>query len=133
MAILRNALTDADYRRSSVVIALQDTTILGGLRKNYIESFHKAFSKVVNSFSNAIPQPAFEIQKISLRFHKTLQQLCSRALFEELLLRSWNAFRQLQLHGKRSLLRVLSGLPPSVPPPQIRQLLCTVFTEANCA
>ncbi len=62
MAILRRALADADYRGSSVLVALEDSTILVGLRKNTIESFEKAVSKVVTSFSTAIPQLAFEIQ-----------------------------------------------------------------------
>ncbi len=35
MAILRRSLTDADYRGSSVLVALEDSTILEDLRKNY--------------------------------------------------------------------------------------------------
>ncbi len=62
MAILRRALADADYRGSSVLVALEDSTILVGLPKNTIESFEKAVLKVVTSFSTAILQLVFEIQ-----------------------------------------------------------------------
>ncbi len=62
MAIHRSALADADYRGSTVLVAHDDSTILVGLRKTTIESFHKAVSKVVTSFSTAIPKLAFEIQ-----------------------------------------------------------------------
>ncbi len=42
MDILRRALADADYRGNSVLVALEDSTILVGLGKNTVESFEKA-------------------------------------------------------------------------------------------
>ncbi len=62
MAIPRRVLADADYRGSSVLIALEDSFILVGLRNNTIEVFEKAVEKVASSFSSAVLQLAFEIE-----------------------------------------------------------------------
>ncbi len=45
MAILRRAHADSNNRGSPVLIALEDSTVFLGLRKNTIESFEKAVSK----------------------------------------------------------------------------------------
>ncbi len=91
MAILRRALADADYRGSPVLVALEDSTIVVGLRKNTIESFEKAVSKVVTSFSIAISQLAFEIQPDSNAFEKVHCQHCSHLQFAGPSLKSWIA------------------------------------------
>ncbi len=59
----RRALADANYRGSSVLIPLEDSSIIVGVRKNTIESLEKALQKVVKSFSVAIPHLVFELQK----------------------------------------------------------------------
>ncbi len=41
MAILRRALADADYRGSSVLVALEDSTIVVGLRKILLNHFRR--------------------------------------------------------------------------------------------
>ncbi len=125
MAILRHALADADYRGSSVLIALQDSSILVGLRKNTIESFEKALSKVVASFSNAIPQLAFDIQPDFMWFTQdappALQPTAIRgAVAKELdrlstVATTWKA----RPHFENAL-RVFAGLPHSVPYPHTR-------------
>ncbi len=62
MAILRRALADANYRASSVLIPLEDSSILVGARKNTLEALTTALDRVVKSFSCAIPQLCYELQ-----------------------------------------------------------------------
>ncbi len=63
MAICRQALADVNYRGSSVFIALEDSSIIVGVRKNTIEFLEKALQKVVKSFSVAVPQLVFDLQE----------------------------------------------------------------------
>ncbi len=76
MAILRRALADANYGGSSVLIALEDSSIIVGVRKNTIEFLEKALQKVVKSFFAAVPQLAFDLQEDFNWFPQDQLTLC---------------------------------------------------------
>ncbi len=84
MAILRRALAHSNYRGSFVLIALEDSSIIVGVRKNTIESVEKALHKVVKSFSAAVPQLVFDLQREFNWFHRISQRLCQTLRYASL-------------------------------------------------
>ncbi len=121
MAILRRALADCNYRSSSVLISLEDSSIIVGIRKNTIAAFENAITKVVRSFSIAIPGLSFELQTdfnwFATDAPTALQQKSIRAAVSkeltrlDLMAREWKS-RPFFVSALRSFAGITSSISP---------------------